>query len=107
MVAAANAGKTPVLVDRFTIGISDVTQLVKPGVDIVQFTTQRGTSYKLSVNGASYVFADAPSLTLDCGDNENDPKRETEAVKKQVARLTERSQFKAVWRPANSSILIP
>lgn len=106
--AAMNAlQKKPLLSDKFSIGISDVTQLVIPGVDIIQFTTRRGVTYKLRVTSADYSLTDERHVTLNCGDEPYRPDEEHERLVKQVARLSERSHSVGIWRPANSSILIP
>jgi len=107
MVAGRETIQKPAMIDSWSIDIESVTQVVRPGLDIIQFTSRKGSTYKLRVSSASYSFDDDPSVTLQCGDKETNPDQENEMLKKKVTKIGERNAFKGVWRPANSSILIP
>lgn len=99
-IAASNfQAKYTEVPDRWYVTITNITQLIKPGIDMLRITTPFGETYDLEVQSASYTFGDYPVCTLSLGDPEITEEDEQEEQKKVVQRIASKEVSSNVYVP--------
>jgi len=85
--------------DRWVITVEGLTQLIRPGRDVLRITTQEGTRYDLAVQDVSYEFESAVVATITAGDAAYDEKEEQADMAKIVRTLAARTKSLGAWTP--------
>lgn len=99
-IAASNfTNKYAPVADRWSVTIMGLTELIKPGIDMLRITTPFGESYDLAVQSANYQFDDVVICSLELGIPELDPDDEAAEEAKVVRRTASKEANRNTYFP--------